>query len=247
MYGDGSELLENNLPTPHHYKRNNSRSYNVAWLIDGYFHTNKGIEYLNDIVARITLTVPINQRLYYSPINPPKDITPYKLQAFQNAISLKTQFIKQAIKHENELSKDKVFWAIKFQAESLIRQFNGWFEYEILEAWANNIFEVGQDVKDRSTLKAKCRSIYAWYETKEFQIGRRRSNKTKEEIKMNRSEHMKLVNEKRKLENKEKVLMAASSLTVKKKNGSISIAAVAEQTELDRRTAKKYLEELGII
>ena len=64
---------------------------------------------------------------------------------------------------------------------------------------------------------------------------------------MNRSEHMKLVNEKRKLENKEKVLMAASSLTVKKKNGSISIAAVAEQTELDRRTAKKYLEELGII
>ena len=240
--GDGAELLDYDLPQPHIFKRYNDNSYRVAWLVDGYFHTKDGITYLNDMVARLAMTMPINQRLYYSPLNPPQDITPYKLEAFQNAKSLRTNYVKQAVKHENELSKDKVWWSIKYHTESLIRQFGGWFSYELLEEWAFNIFDVGEDVKDSSTLRAKCRGTYGWYEDRQFKISSEDRG-----FKMSRADNMARVNELRSLNAKNQVLMASNSLFVKNKSGKIIVSKVAETADVSVNTAKKYLKEMKLI
>lgn len=239
--GDASELFEHNLPQPHHYERFSEASYAIGWLIDGFFHTTKGIAYLNDIIARIALTVPIRARYDYAPANC-KDYKPLHLASFQNAINLRTKYIEQRIKHSNDASKDMVWWAIKYQAESYIRQFKGWFDCDLLETWAFSNFEVGLNVKDRSTLRAKCRSTWRWYEERDFSIpkNQRRSS-------MSREDNIKRVNEQRKLDAKQKVLEASRGLTVRKKNGKINVSAVSEQAGVRRETAKKYLKELGLI
>ena len=241
--GDAAELFEHNLPQPHHYERYSDVSYAIGWLVDGFFTTSKGIAYLNDIVARIALSVPITARYDFPPIRS-EDNAPLRLAAFQNAVSLRTEYVKQRIKHSNDASKDMVWWAIKYQTESYIRQFGGWFDYAILEKWATNVFRVGEgeDVKDRSTLRAKCRSTWHWYEQRDFTIPKHQRG-----FKMSREDNIKRVNEQRKLDAKQKVLEASKGLTVRKKNGNINVSAIAEQSGVSYNTAKKYLKQLGLI
>jgi len=237
--GDASELFEHKLPIPHYYHRYNADSYAIAWLVEGFFHTAKGIDFLNDIIARISLTMPIEGKYDHEP-EWQEDIEPIKLQAFQNAKSMRTEYAKQAIKRDNSTSRDMVWWSIKAQTESFIRQFDGWFNYDLLETWALNLFL--DHVKDKSTLRAKCRATWHWYEKRDFTIP-----KTDRGFIMSRSENMKRVNEQRKLEVKQKILEASKALTVRKKNGKLNITAIAEQTGLNRDTVSKYLKELGLV
>lgn len=231
--GDGSQLLESNLPIPNHYQRLNNSSYCLAWLIDGYFHTSSGIEYLNDIIARIMLTIPITQRIEEKPVNYQGD--PIKLKMLQNAISLPSSF-KTRCETSNRY-QDATFWAIKLQAIKLIKAYGGWFDYSILEQWANDNFVPD---KERSTINAKCRSVWHWYDKQDFKINDKRS------FKLTRSEHAKQLNEKRKLEVKNKVLEGTKSLTARKKNGKLSAIAIAEETGISEKTVRKYLKEMGL-
>ena len=237
--GDGSELLDNNLPAPHYYHRFNQDYYSFAWLVDGYFHTNKGIAYLNDMIARLALTLPIETRYDYSPIYK-EDITPIKLEALQNAKSLRTDFTKQIITRDNSTSKDMVWWSIKAQTESLIRQFNGWFNYELLESWAFNMFI--DDVKDKSTLRAKCRSTWMWYERRDFVIPSKDRG-----FKMSRSNNMKRVNHIRKESSRDKIIYSSKKDALLMRNGKISVSAIANDAGVSRPTANKHLRELGLI
>jgi len=103
VQGDGTEWMDAYLPTPNYFYRfntivgNSTDSYCIAYLIDGVFGTEKGRRYLNDIVARFILTLPIKQRLMYPP---PSDALQhdktYKLKHFQNLKS-KAKEIKREI------------------------------------------------------------------------------------------------------------------------------------------------------
>ena len=234
--GDGKELFEYNLPQPDYYERTTAQLYAVAWLISGYFSTKKGIAYINDMIARLALTLPIRERVATTP--PVAAATPKRLSAFQNALSL-PQRVQRAAQDKGH--HDRVFWAIKLQAEAFIKASGGWFPYEILEIWAFGVFVVPEDVKDRSTLKAKCRSVWHWYEKRDWKAGRAKGGK------MSRQDHIKRVNEQRKIDAKKKVLHAAQGLTVRKKNGKLNVSAIAEQAGVSYNTAKKYLDESGLI
>lgn len=234
--GDASELFEHNLPTPHYFQRENAALYALGWLINGFFHTGKGVEYLNDIIARIILSMPVLEKI---DIEPATRSTPIKLQQLQNAVSLPAK-IRTRIDTANRY-QDTVFWAIKLQAERYIRVLGGWFPYEELERWAFSVFKAPGDVKDRSTLRAKCRSIWHWYEKRNFTIPEGRK------FTMSREDNIKRVNEQRKLDAKRKVLEASNGLTVRKKNGKISIKAVSEHTGISAKTVSKYLKELELI
>jgi hypothetical protein len=235
--GDASELFEHNLPIPHYFHRYNASSYAIAWLVDGFFHTAKGIEYLNDIIARISLTMPIEGKYNHEP-EWQEDIEPIKLQTFQNAKSLRTEYAKQAIKRDNSTSRDMVWWSIKAQTESFIRQFDGWFNYELLETWAFNLFV--DHVKDKSTLRAKCRDTWNWYEKRDFTIP-----KTDRGFTMSRAEAGKKAHTKLAADTKAKVIGAIESLKFLQEK--INIANVAKQAGVSRDTAKKYLKELDLI
>jgi len=238
--GDASELFEHNLPTPHYYHRYNTDSYDIAWVIDGFFHTKKGITFLNDVIARISLSMPIQERYEHEPIYEDNldDILGYQLKAFQNAESLRKNYVKQAVSRDNSTSRDMVWWSIKAQCESLIREFNGWFNYQLLEDWALNLFL--DHVKDKSTLKAKCRSTWHWYEKRDFEIP-----KSNREFKMSRAEAGKKAHTKLAQDTKAKVVGAIESLKFLQEK--VNIANVAKHAGVSRDTAKKYLKELGLI
>ena len=56
--GDGSEIFDYSLPQPHNYIRNSLEKYTIKYYLHGdFFCTNKAGAYLNDILARFTLTM----------------------------------------------------------------------------------------------------------------------------------------------------------------------------------------------
>lgn len=200
------------------------------------------------MIARLTLTLPITTRLERIEAGielfPLIEEEPLKLKSFQNAKSIKRALkYVQERSHEPKLTDVKpadhshIFYTIKFQAESFIRELGGWFDYALLEDWA--LAQFYHDDKDRSTLKSRCRSVWHWYNDRDFTLGRVHE--------MSRSENAKRLNEQRKLDSKQKVLEASTSLFVKTKEGKIIVSKVAEQAGISRNTTRKYLKELGLI
>jgi hypothetical protein len=229
--GDAAEIFEHNLPTPHYFQRENETLYALGWLISGFFHTGKGVEYLNDIIARILLSMPVLEKIEIEPATRSK---PIKLQQLQNAVSLPAA-LRTRIDTANRY-QDTVFWAIKLQAEKYIRVLGGWFPYEELERWAFSVFEAPGDVKDRSTLRAKCRSVWHWYEKRDFNIPERR------EFTMSRAEAGRSSAAKKAEKTKAKVIAAVAALEFLQEK--VNAANVARQASINRKTAAKYLKEL---
>lgn len=230
--GDGLDLLEAGIPNPNYYQRNNEERYAIAWLLDGVFHTRKNIEYLNDVIARMSLAVQIVKRFDFVPANT-TDFTPHKLKEFQNLPSLPSKSrAEQQLGAKNE---DMVFWALKLEAITRIRQF-GWLDYESFEIWAFNVFYTDvKRVKDRSTLKAKCRSIHAWYEARNWEIESRRFT-------MTRSEAMEKAREVKTERVKAQIQGAINILRLYGKK--ITAKAVAEEAGIALGTAQKYVKQL---
>ena len=233
--GDGAELFDYNLPPPHYYDRDNADIYAIGWLIDGCFTTSKGIAYLNDIVARIALSVPVMARIEEAPKK--TGGTPIKLRYLQNAVSLppdvQTRIASEGFYH------DAVFWAIKLQAERYIRVYDGWFDYQRLETWALNSFF---PEKERSTLRAKCRSVWHWYEQRDFTIPRYKHQRGS---RMSREDAAKIARETLAAEKKAKVIGAIESMKFLEKK--ITVSGVARHAGVSRDTARKYLKWLGLI
>ena len=91
---DITSELGNIIPYPHyHYMKNNKLVY--CWLIDGFFDTLKGVQFLNDVIARFKITFETSQYIKYS--NDSESILcPLKLKAFQNLKSMAIQKIQQS-------------------------------------------------------------------------------------------------------------------------------------------------------
>ena len=115
---DISAELGNVIPYPHHhYMRNNKLVY--CWLIDGFFDTFKGVQYLNDIIARFKITFETSQYLKHT-VDTESTLCPLKLRQFQGLKSRAIQKIRQVTRFDS--SKDFIFYTIKFYAEDLIKE-----------------------------------------------------------------------------------------------------------------------------
>ena len=243
--GNGTEWIDQGLPTPTYLEHIN-KGYLIAWAIDGYFGTLQGTQYLNDIIARVLITfkdLKPTRQLYKPKIESASHYLPkiYKLRELQNLKSIKNRN-KAPSRADN--FDDNVFWSIKLFCEDLIRS-QGLPTFSQLEDFAYQNF----NYKDKSTLRAKCRSIYNWYDAKDWKLPYKRKTKTAEELKLTRQERA-AANTKAREEKARNIvqntLTGLMSNLYKKKSGSWNISKIAEDTGLNRRTITKYIKELSL-
>ena len=241
--GNGTEWIDEGLPTPT-YMEHINKGYLIGWAIDGYFGTQKGTQYLNDIIARVLITfkdLKPKRQLYKPKLENASHYLPkiYKLKELQNLKSIK-KHIKAPARADS--FEDYIFWSIKLYCEDLIRK-QGLAAYHQLEDFAYSNF-----IKDRSTLRAKCRSIFNYYEAKDWKLTIKGTQKTTEEIKLTRQERA-LANAKAREEQaKAKIINAITGLMseiYKKKSGAWNISKIAEDTNLHRETVAKHLKTLS--
>jgi len=119
-----------------------------------------------------------------------------------------------------------------------------------MEEWAYIQFD--NHKKGKSTVRAKCRSVWNWYDTQNWELPkhtRKRKFNTLEEIeelRMTRQERA-LSNAKAKAEKaRKKVIHAITGLYAdeyKKKSGAWHIKNIANSINLDPRVVSKYLKE----
>lgn len=227
--GDGSEIFDYSLPHPNRYIRNGD-IYTLEYIINGFFYTTKGIAYLNDILARFTLSMSVKStKITHSSNNG------IELSLFQG--------LKSVVRHKDyervDVGQDNLFWAIKLYTEDLIREYGEHEEvaYSLIESFAFNNFV--DRAKDRSTLRAKCRSIWNWYNERNWTIPERKG------LGMSRAEGAKIAHTKLAKDTKDKVKKAIAGLIFMQQK--INIANVARDAKVSRNTAKKYLLELGFL
>jgi len=238
LKGDGTEWIDANLPTPNYFYRFNTLigksidSYCIAYLIDGYFATPKGYEYLNDIIARFTLTLPIKERLKHPPKEDDKQHDYiYKLKAFQNLKSLTRKYVPKL--NGSMAGDDNTFWELKLWIEHRIRDNGGEGSFVEFTGLLDHALEF-YDFKDNSTAKAKCRNIWNWYEARGWTYHiLKKSSKTEEEILMTRQERARSNAKAREEKTRKAVINAITGLYAdeyKKKSGAWHIGKVAEAT-----------------
>ena len=237
--GDGSELFDYSLPLPSTYKRANSQHYAIEYLINGVFWTAKSAKFLNDVLLRFNLSMQI-ERIDVSIVAKKKDTI--SLKEFSSSSTLKSlsriTFQVRANKYE-----DSVFWGLKLFVEHYIKK-SHFIAYDTLFDFAQTHYY--DHVKDRSTLKAKCRSIWNWYYERDFQPSVYQRKYTDKELKMSRQDHIKKVNENRKNATYKKVVNAITGLMsdeYRKKNGAWHISSIAKDLKINRKTVSKYIKE----
>ncbi len=230
IQGDGSEIFEYSLPLPHGYTRNGD-IYTIEYIVNGFFHTNKSIAYLNDILARFTLSMKVLDTRVTS-----SEDEGIELSYFQ---CLKS--IKRANDYEKgDRGEDNIFWSIKLYTEDLIRESGegNLISYFLIESFAFARFI--DRAKDKSTLKAKCRSIWNWYDERGWTIPRKG-------LGMSRQEGAKKAREKRMADTKRKILSIVTGMfkdDYKTKSGRWNISKIAKDSETSRNSVMKYLKEI---
>jgi hypothetical protein len=243
---DISEEFGQILPFPHKHYINNANTY--YWLLNGYFGTNKSIEYINDIKARFLLSYKDKiVNIDYFNNNDEKLINPLELKSFQK---LKSLAIKQInLSNRFDGTNDFVFWCLKIEAEEMILKY-GLVQYDNLLDWGYLHFKdkIGaKALKDYSTLRAKCKSIVNYYIERDYKLDRYIRKCTNEELKMSRSENMKKQMEKIKDNNYKKVKHFLSGMFIeeyKKPNGKWNYSKIGTSLKLSRKTIKKHIEEI---
>ena len=237
IQGDGSELLEY-LPQPHKYHRYNLEAYQLQYLLSGVFWTAKSSKYLNDMLLRLNISMDIKSIEYKSVSATKND---YELNLFQNLKSLnKKVFIPRANKHD-----DSVFWGLKLFMEHYVGK-DGFVPYSTLFEYAHTHYH--DHIKDFSTLKAKCRSVWNYYEAKNWETDKYIRKYTDEELKMSRTEHIKKVHKNRSDDTYKKIVNTITGMfgnEYKKASTSTgwNISKLAKELRLSRTTVTKYIKE----
>ena len=157
------------------------------------------------------------------------------------------------VRADNLGGKDYCFWAIKLYTEDLIRQFGEGtpIPSHMIEDWA--YIQFSDHKKGKSTVRAKCRSIWNWYDLKNWELPkytRQRKTKNDKELLMTRQERALKNSEKRQEDARNKILNATTGLMsniYKKKSGSWHIGKIAEDTNLSSKTVSKHLKEMGLL
>ena len=244
--GDLEGLFEYNLPTPNNYKRNGDR-YEIEYILDGVFWTQKGVDYLNDIILRFTLTIEGIQETQTKVI---KAKHGKKLREFQNLESLKSRL---KVPNHNKFG-DAVFWWIKLYIEDYIKKAGegNILPYQTLEDKALNLFLNTGKKRDIGTIRAKCRNVWNWYHKRGWTSGLYEKKykdlrEYLERTKMTRTENMKRINKQKADNTKRKVLSVITGMFAheyKKKNGEWNIAKISKDIGVSRNSVYKYLQQL---
>ena len=242
----GSEFLDYKLPFPNFVLHTHQGVF-IGWKINGYPGTQEAREYFNDIIARfiITFSEYKPERLDYPPKKHPNaliDLKPsYELSQFQNLKSI-TSLPKEYKTTESIAVADQTFWAIKLYTEDLIRSFGEGIPvpYDSLEEFAMRNF---YDKKDRSTLRAKCRNIWNWYDKRNWTIPTK-----KKELEMTREERSRANAQLKKKRARATILGFiqdnSSADEYKKRDGTWNVTRLSKATKLSRPTIILHLKEL---
>jgi len=229
--GDGSEIFDYNLPTPTLYQRYNEKTYTLQYALKGVFWTTKGNDFLNDILLRFNISMNV-KNIETRTIGNQKDL--HELKSFSSSTNLdslrKKIFIPASNKYE-----DNVFWALKLFTEYYIQQ-DSFLPYSTLENYAFNHYV--DLAKDKSTLRAKCRSIWNYYEAREWQPQIIYIKKDKGEVMATRLEHIENM-AKDKIEKNESIIKNAI-VFLTGKSEKINITNIAKFTKLHRTTVSRY-------
>lgn len=239
--GDPTAWIPEDLPIPNAIQLTAYGAL-LAWQVEGYFGTQKSIEYLNDTIAKISIALQESKpkRLPWKPDTKTADhyyAKIYKLKAFNDlpGVRKRTKAPTRADSFD-----DYAFWAIKLWTEDQIREQGEGspIVYEALEEWALSQFIE----KERSTIRAKCRSVWNWYEKRNWILP-----KDKRSFEMTRSERAKANAQKKADEAKRKVINATSGLMAKEyqtKTGKWNISKLAKELKMSRDTVRKYLPNI---
>lgn len=238
LKGDGAELFEYDLPYPLSYTRQSKDIYRVSFALNGTFNTIQGIRYLNDVLARFTLSFEV--------------LHTYKSFTNDEGVELSEfQGLKSIAKYKNyekvDNGQDNIFWSIKLYTEALIKESGGLVAYSLLESFAFNRFM--DRAKDKSTLKAKCRSIWEWYDVREWVIPKRYKRNRKQadkELSMSRAEGARKATKIVVERTKKKVLTILTGMfkdEYKNKRGKWNISKIAKDSGTSRNTVMKYVKE----
>ena len=250
MSGDGTEWLDAGLPTPNYFYRLNSlmgetiESYCIAYLLDGFFGTQKNQEYLNDIIARFALTLVVKERFNHPPKEENKHHNKiYKLKEFQNLKSIPRRFVP---KLRGQFPKDdNKFWELKLWLEYQIQNNGGEGNYVEFMLFLDHSLEF-YEWKDRSTAKAKCRNIWNWYDTRNWEYHiLKKSTKPKKEILMTRQERARTNAAAKAKKTRRTIFNVLTGLYAdeyKKVNGKWHIGKIVEATGVERKAVSKYVK-----
>lgn len=168
----------------------------------------------------------------------------YKLFELQKAQSLT---IKSHAPIRAEALDDFCFWAIKFYTEDSIRIYGEGtpVPYSQIEEWAFTQFLDYK--KGRSTVRAKARSIWNWYDKHGWELPKGYKRKfTDEEYEMTRTERAKSNAKARADKARKTVINAITGLYAdeyKKVNGSWHMGKLVKATGVHRDTVSKYLKQ----
>jgi AraC-like DNA-binding protein len=235
------------LPAPHYLQHADRGGAFVAWLIDGFPATKRGQAFLNDIIARFVLTLAAERLAYRPYIEERKksahihDGPPVQLKELARGLdSLPSRWA--GYKPTSDSGVDRAFWAIKYKTEQMIEDIGEGtpIPYQTLEAWAMTQF-VEIEGKERSTIRAKCRSVWKWYDSRSWTIPKKRRTLMSRTEAAARASAIKAERARKAVESAVKGLMAE---TYKKKNGKWNIAKIASDLKMSRDTVRKYLKEL---
>ena len=228
----------NSIPYPHHHYFS-GKEIVYSWLLDGFFWTNEGIKYLNDIIARFKLSFPDCRHIKTQWSDKENNINPLKLKQFQGLKSKANEIIRNYQKREAYFHRDSTFWCLKLYAEELIRQ-DGLIIYQRLEKFALENFS--KHKKGWSTVRMKIVSIFNWYCDRDWKIGRENnSSKTGEEIMANRIEHAIKLSAKNEEMAKQKVYNAQRLIKYfNEQDGKLSLRAIERQSGCSINTVRKH-------
>ena len=257
LWGNGTEWQDAGLPTPNYFYRFENADgilgdrYAIGYIFDGIFMSKKASAYLEDILRRFIITLPIKERLMYRPDGFQHGII-YKLKQFQNLESIAggghivPKFPNLSARHNSGR-----FWETKLWIEYEIKRNGGEGSPVSFDTMFDIIYEAWK-WKDLSTCRGFARNIWRWYESRDWQyhiLNYRKSNKSEEEIYMTRKERAISNSKKRAEEAKRKIINATTGLfshEYKTGTGKWNISKIAKELSMSRDTVRKYIKEIEV-
>lgn len=214
------------------------------WSIDGYFATKRSIEFLQDAIARFVETYGHEA---IKPVPAPHtspDLTKEEILRLRDFVA-DLKKLKRKKGNKVPLQKiaatnfDETFWAMKLWVERQLSHNRIPTELEI-----QAIGEAYAPHKERSTIRAKARSIYRWYAPRNFEPTPDERKRTVGDKPMTRQEAARIATQTKVTRARSKVEVAVNTLKMQGKK--ISCRKVAEAAQISRNTAAKYLRELRV-
>ncbi|HIP94803.1 MAG TPA: hypothetical protein EYH20_05650 [Leucothrix sp.] len=217
----------------------NRGSYIVKFEIDGYFATEKGIKYLQDSIARFIQTYGENAVKLAIPPRRTPDIERDKI-IHLSEFSSNLDNLKQKIANKAPLNielMDETFWSMKLWMERQLSQNRIPTENEL-----ETVGTAYSPHKERSTIRAKARSIYRWYALRGFEPTRDTRKRFKGAKPMTRKEAARIA--RKALQDDRRSRVERGLMILQLENKKTTVRSLAQVAGVAKDTAAKYLREL---